>query len=400
MMKRNRILYLTLFFLSFVFVYFYGGKVPYTLFFVVLLLPLLSLLHTAYIFLRFKYTQEIDKKFVTKGEKVKFIFSVCNEDLLLYPYLNVAFYGAKNIFSRQFQSKNFSLLPLKDKSFSFELECRYRGVYDVGIEYVDIHDLLGLFSLRYKVFEPKYVTVHPRIVKLDRFHISTNFISDSQTLQNNRYEDMTTVSDIRDYAYGDSFKRVHWKLTSKLNRLMVKNFQNTSETNATLILDLQRNRYSFEENTIIEDKVIESALAVMYYCLNNWLSTSLVFFKETIVHLEAKNPLDFDEAYRVLSGLKFQETIGLKEILDIYLGESIYQNNLFIFTPHMDYELYNQLYKARLLGNEISIIYSSPEEITGIKDQDAANILDSLPEMGIRVYKLNISDDVKLVLER
>ena len=221
-MKQNRILYFCLFFLALIFIYFYGGRIPYTFFYVIVLLPVISLLYTFLVYLRFKYGQDTDRKFVTKGDKVNFIFSIHNEDFFFYPYVKVTFYGAETVFAKQFQIKNFSLAPFHGKTFSFELQCNYRGNYEIGINSVEIEDFLGLFTFRYNVFEPKYVTVYPCIVYLDRFFLKTDFQSESHSILNSRNEDMATISDIRNYAFGDSLKRIHWKLTAKSGDLMVK----------------------------------------------------------------------------------------------------------------------------------------------------------------------------------
>ncbi|HEX9058599.1 MAG TPA: DUF58 domain-containing protein [Clostridia bacterium] len=399
-MIKNRILYAALLFLSLIFIYFYGGKVPYTLFYTALLLPVFSFLHAYYIFRRFKFIQEVSDKFVTKGDIVKFTFRICNEDILLYPYVSVTFYGSDSIFRKQFTKRNFSLFPFKEKSFAFEVECKYRGTYSIGIESVYIMDLLGLLSLRYKVREPRLVTVAPKIVKLDRFNIKTNFISESKTLQSSKIEDMTTISDIRNYAYGDSFKRIHWKLTSKLSKLMVKNFQSTTETNAVIILDIKKNKYSFEENTILEDKVIESAIALINFCLENWISIRLIYFSSSLVTREAKNSLDFEDIYRFFSNLRFDDDVHVGDILDIYLKENLRQDNVFVITSNLDYELSDSLYKARLAGNETSLIYVSPYGLGGFSDAAEKNILNSFIESGINLYRINLDDDIKTVLER
>ncbi len=399
-MKKNRILYIILFIMSLIFVYFYGGKIPYMLFYTVLILPIVSILYTYYIVLRFKYCQEIDKNFIMKGDKVKFLFSVHNEDFLLYPYMKIKFCGENTIFANQFQTKNLSLLPFKEKKYSFELECRYRGYYEIGIKSVQLEDFLGIFRINYKNFETKYITVYPKIIYLDRFHLQTNFISETQSVLNNRFEDMSAISDIRKYIYGDSLKKIHWKLTAKTNDLMVKNFQSTTETSAIIILDLKRNMFSSEINTIIEDKLLEATVAVTYYCLSNWVPIKFVYYDDAIVDIPAKTPLDFDGIYKILSKINFIEKIGVEAILDVYLKESITKSNVIVFTSNLNYELYNQIYNTKFSNYEVSLIYVSPVELTGVRNIEAEEILANLPEAGVDVYNINISDDVKFILER
>ncbi|MDP4181678.1 MAG: DUF58 domain-containing protein [Bacillota bacterium] len=235
---------------------------------------------------------------------------------------------------------------------------------------------------------------------MDRFNLKTNYISETNSILNNKFEDMTTISDIRNYAYGDSLKKIHWKLTAKSNNLMVKNFQSTTETSALIFLDLHKNPYSDDINTIVEDKVLEAAVSVIYYCTSNWIPINLVYYNNGIIDYPARSPLDFDEIYKVLSKISFIEKVGLKDLLDVSLIENINKTNVILFTSNMNFDLYDEIYKAKQSGYELSIIYISPKELTGINDNDTEVILSNLFEAGIDVYPINISDDVKSKLER
>lgn len=389
-----------LFFAALVFIYFYGGEIPYTIFYVIVLLPVVSLLYTLLVFVRFKYGQDTDKKFVTKGDKVNFIFSIHNEDFFLFPYVKVSFYGAKTVFANQFQVKNFSLAPFHGRTFSFELLCNYRGNYEIGIDSVEIEDFLGLFKFRYSVFDPKFVTVYPRIVYLDRFLLKTDFQSESHSVLNSRQEDMSTVADVRNYAFGDSLKRIHWKLTAKSGSIMVKKFQSTSETSVVMVLDLKKNNYNNGENVMIEDKVIESVVSVLHYCLYNWIPVNLVYYSDGLVNINSRNHLMFNEIYELLAKVKFNQSIPVKDLVEVYVNGTIAKTNILIFTSNLDYELYNQIYKTSVSGYDVSLIYTSPEKITGVIDKDVENILAFLPEIGVNTYKIGIDDDIKYILER
>ncbi|MCX8130355.1 MAG: DUF58 domain-containing protein [Clostridia bacterium] len=399
-MNRNRKIYLALLISSFLFIYFYGGKIPYMLFFVVLTLPLVSLLYTTVIFLRFKFTQEVDKKTIIKGEKVNFLINIINEDIFLYPYIRVNFYGTDTFFANQFHSKCFSLKPFKKTTFAFELECNYRGQYPIGIKSFDIEDLLGIFKLTYNFNENKEITVYPKIVFLDKFLLKANYLSDSHTILNNNIEDMSTISSIRKYTHGDGYKRIHWKISAKMNELFVKNFQSTSQTNAIMYLDLKKNNMPFDYKTIVEDKVIECAVAVTYYCLMNWIPLDFVYYSSGIVNMEAKNPLDFEDIYKTLSKISFTENIALKDMLEIHLANNIKKTNIVIFTSNVNYDLYNELYRINSSGYQISLIYVSPQDLTGEVNEEADNVLSFLPEIGVNIYKVNINDNIKQVLER
>lgn len=381
-MRLNRLLFVILLFLSIIFLYLYGGRVPYIFFSILPAIFIVSCVYTLANY-RFKYSQEIDRKFVTKGDKVNFLFTVSNEDFFLYPYIKVTFYGDNTIFSEQFQTKSFSLLPHQKKTYSFELNCKYRGYYKVGIKSVELRDFLGLFKFSYTNTAAHFVTVYPKIVPIEKLHLKTNFISETRAELSTRSEDAAIISDIRKYAYGDSIKKIHWKLTAKTNQLHVKSFQNTSETSTIVILDLLKNVNASETNMILEDKLIEAAVSVIYYCLSNWIPVNLVYFNNKLVDIAGKNPLDFQKIYEALAEAAFKESIPVKDILGIYLNDNVSRSNIIIFTSNIDYDLFDQIYKAKFSGYEIILVHISPEQLTGIRDEDADNILDYLPELGV-----------------
>lgn len=398
-MKRNRILYLTIFIMSFIFVYFYGGKLPYMFFYTTIIMPLVSIFIVLVISFRFKYIQEIDKNHIVKGDHVKLIFRIINEDIFLYPYIKVNFYGTNTIFFNQFISQRLSIEPFNIKDFSYDLECKYRGSYDIGIKSIEIEDFLGIFKYTYKVQETKSVTVYPKITYLEKFYLKTNYLSEAHSIMNTKLEDMTTISDTRKYAYGDSLKRIHWKLSAKKNELISKNYQSTSQICATIFLDLQELNLTVEENTIIEDKLIDAAGAVIYYCLSQLIPINFVFYSDGIKNIKANSLLEFDEIYKILAKIRFKEEIPLDQLMEVYFEDYLLKTNVLIFTASLTYSLYNQIYKNKFSGNEISLIYISNEELTGEKASESENILTNLPEINVMTYKLDINDNVKIVLE-
>ena len=225
-------------------------------------------------------------------------------------------------------------------------------------------------------------------------------MSESHSIMNTNDEDMTTISDVRKYQYGDSLKRIHWKLSAKTQEFMVKKFQNTSETNTIMLLDLHTNPYGVEENIMLEDKLIESTVAVLYYCLQKWIPVNLVYYKDKLINIQAKNHLMFTHLFEILAKVRFNEYVPVKDLLEIYISSALEKTNILIFTSNLDYELYNSLYKGCNAGYGISLVYTSPEKITGIKNPDVENILSSLPEIGVSSYRLNIDDSTKQILER
>ena len=70
-----------------------------------------------------------------------------------------------------------------------------------------------------------------------------------------------------------------------------------------------------------------------------------------------------------------------------------------LFTSNLSFELYDKLYKAKLSGYDVNLIYIAPNVALDSDKADIDNILKELPEMGITTYRIDPEDDIKNILE-
>lgn len=398
-MTGNRIFFTIVLVLSFFFVYFYGGIIPYMLFFTVSGLLLYSFIYTLLILVRFKYFQEIDKRYIVKGDIINYIFTISNEDFFFYPYISVSFFGYDTIFSRQFKKTRLSLKPGRHETFTFSLDCKYSGKYEIGVQRIEIEDFFGLFKFWYKVPFPLSITVYPRVLLLDRFQLKTDFTTESYTPFRSHLEDIGSINDVRKYIFGDSLKKVHWNITAKLGEIMVRQFQSTTQSSVLVIPDFMKNSYTVEQNTIIEDKILESVIAVVHYCLNNWVPVNLISCSGEVTDVTYRDPAGFSHMYNLISETGFHCDADISALTDIYVKTKVKKTNLVVCTANLTYDLYNVLYSAALSGFNVILIYINPKELTGEDDRAAYHMGEDLPRIGATVYRMDLNDDIKGILE-
>ena len=170
-MLRNRLILAAAILATGVFASFYGGNIPYTLFYLTLLLPVISFLYTVYVYLRVKVYQEIENMVLVKGESTGYTFRVANEDFLSYQNLRIRFFTGMSQVERTEQAMNYCLLPGESVSMETRLRCRFRGIYQVGARSMEITDPFNLFQLSYPIRSRNSVTVLPRKVQLSHLNI-------------------------------------------------------------------------------------------------------------------------------------------------------------------------------------------------------------------------------------
>lgn len=398
-MKANRAIWFSLFFISVVFIYFFGGPVPYTLFYVMCILPLITLILNFAAVKGFKYTQSIDIKDAVKGQRIVFRYGIHNETPVIFPHVKIKFCNSDIIFAHNLETLNLTLKPFSSVTENVVLECRYRGQYAIGIEYFEFIDFSGIFSFRYRIKNPYVVTVRPLVINLGRFSINTSLASEVNSMLSSGYQDFSSVSSIRKYVYGDSRKSVHWKLTAKLGELMVRKYEFTSESEAVMIIDFCSPDLEKINSIAMEDKLVEAVVAVLNYCLSRYIKIEFVYFDGGIVKKILKEPTDFGEIYEFLSTVKFDQDLPVSDISDLLISEKISSVNFFIFTANLGAGVFNSIYKASIAGHTPSLVYISPEELTGSAPPDEAQILSELAARGISSYKINIKGSIKNILE-
>mgnify|MGYP006289634751 CR=1 FL=1 len=400
MIYVNRLFYLSLVLFSFLFVYFHGGKIPYMLLYTVLLIPFVSLFHILIVYYFLKYTKEFNKYNALKGNTIYFKSRLINKSLIFFPYLKIVFIGLNPAYPEYSFSQDLFLVPFSQKTFKFKYKCKYRGLYEMGIKAIEIRDFFGIFKLTRKIEDIQDIIIFPQIIHLDKFDVISENNIESNISKKNMFEDVSTISNVREYKIGDSLKKIHWKLTSKMQKFMIKDFNNSSDINCVLLLDAKIIPYPHKDRIVIEDKVIECAVAIIYYFISKWIKVKLLYYCDKINEIEMNSPAEFKQVYSLLAGLKFSGNTSIDKMVELYSVMNIGQTSVIVLTSNISYDLYDIVYKAKKNGQDISIIYVSPESITETKNLDVENILTSLSDIDVSVYKININDNIKTVLEK
>lgn len=412
-MKLNRILYLSLLIITFTFVYYYGGKVPNMFFYTVLVLPIVSFTYMLIGYFMLKYEQSLDNDLIFKGDKVTLTVNITNRSFFILPYISISFLNDKGGVIQKHKINNISLQPFSKREISIDYIYKYRGDFKLGVSTIEVQDFLGIFKVILKNKTPLYITVYPQIIDIDEFYLSSGYLSDNVSSIGGGKEDISTIEEINKYNYGDSLRKIHWKLTAKTNELMIREYEKVGSRSAILILDLQSDNFEVEKNAAIEDKLLETTIAILRYCIYNDAEVKLIYDSKGINAINYSNSLDFQKAYEALAKVEFNQKTSFKDIIESEVSYNIGKADIIIATFNINYILYEELNKAILLGCNITLIYIyGNEKIENNKeeykenlskaygDNEAKTILALLSELGIKLYEINIEEDIQAVFKQ
>jgi len=386
--KRNIARYLLLLFASLAYALFYGGIFPYTFLYMMLALPVISALHMAIVCYFFRMSERVGERTFVKGECATYHLILQNTSFLYMPYITVHMQLEGQFILKNLRSAHLSLAPFSRREFKYRMPLYFRGRYDIGVNYIEIQDLLGLIKIRLNPFEKKSILVKPRILEQNSKSISAARLSEGEISAGLHETGHNEIKDIREYVYGDSFRKIHWKLTSKLSKPMVKDTRNELDNDIILLLNLNKSGPVNEETLIKEDCLIEEMVSTIYFLLSRNIPVKLCFFKEGPYTFRAASLNEFEGLYQILSEVKFSGDDDFESIYHYFTDTEQNCRLIYVFSVNLDGKMIEASHRIKNKGFDIELYYV---DIVGISQDDAEaknELADLLMKSNIRGYLL------------
>lgn len=256
-----RLIYAAFVVIAGVFVVMYVDSLALLLFIVTLALPLFLFLLLLLARVLTKITVEPPNALATKGQAVSMKIHLKNLSFIALPTLRatVTYYGA---FSSEPEKTeiSFPLHALTTQTSSFDIKSEHVGVVKVSINNIYMYDYFRLFRFKYKINQNYEITFLPEILPLT-LDIRPNTLLgvDSDIFSKSKKgDDPSEVFAIRDYVGGDKLNRIHWKLSSKADNLMVKDYSLPINNSISIIPELASEK---GENLLNDlDAVLETTI--------------------------------------------------------------------------------------------------------------------------------------------
>lgn len=125
----------------------------------------------------------------------------------------------------------------------YQVEFLCRGLYQFGPIVAETGDYYG-WQRSYRVLgQPNYLLVYPKIIRIENYDIQSRRPIGEVVMTHRLFEDPTRISGVRQYQDGDPLTRVHWRATARTGQLQCKQYQPSSMSGATIVLDFHRPSY-------------------------------------------------------------------------------------------------------------------------------------------------------------
>lgn len=165
----------------------------------------------------------------------------------------------ENLMYQETQERILELVPTETRELAFSCEVKMQdcGSVRITVPYVEYQDLLGLTGRRRKAELTREILVYP--AQLD---LNTRLARRPETKTTGEFydpyrhgQDVSEMAGLRDYVPGDSLGSIHWKLSGKLDNLVVREFGSPSNYNVLILYDMMKDAdgepISNERNNVV-----------------------------------------------------------------------------------------------------------------------------------------------------
>jgi len=267
-----------------------------------------------------------------------------------------------------------SVAPLKRMRIFVPCMHRYRGSYSAKIRKLSVYDPLRLIRISRKLDIEMQLVFMPRKITLDKLGLVFGGERGAEPEQRMMGE-KENFSHVREYVQGDVVQLVHWKLTAKLDELMIKQYDSQDDRRSVILCNF--GRYNATPSAVMRqsDAVTETAVAVAMSAVNAGIKAFADTGALSDITCDIADSGGFRRFFDIMSVLPHDVAVlDFPELVDKYsVGNAAV---LFLITPVVSDAILEAAQRAseRMKG-AVVLIYAN---CTGKQE--------SIPEAGERTF--------------
>ena len=290
-----------------------------------------------------------------------------------YPVARITFQiRLENQMTGAFRERRVSATAGSRETVTAELSLQNSkvGTVVVSTNKIRVYDAFGLFVFRKSDLPDQAVIIYPdmRNVEVHMENPVENIGDGSRYSPDRPGQDVSEIFALREYVPGDEIRKIHWKLSGKTDRTMVRDFSLPLNYSVFLLLELTRGS---EE---LVDAQVEIFLALSRTLLENGISHNMGWYDAAEERFNVEELDDFEElelaAAGVLSSYAVEESGAA---LDFYSASGYRSRSsilLYVVTePKLDkiaeLEVYQRM-QTILIYEEETAVKAAAQEIEAV----------------------------------
>lgn len=200
----------------------YEGYISHLLLTVTVFFPFFSLIISIYGMLRVRISLLPLPLKVKKGKHIDAVIRIDTRCRLPVSLIKITYKEINRTFCPEAKSRTVFLNDCVDSKYCLPLDTTHMGCLDIEFTKIRIYDYSGLFCFFLKLPEKKSIIVMPTLIRPKPMPVLPMDKIGGKGLKPKPGGGFAEDYDLREYRIGDPLNMLHWKLSAKLDELIVK----------------------------------------------------------------------------------------------------------------------------------------------------------------------------------
>jgi len=337
----------------------------------------------------------VNSRTLQVGDSLNLGYKLNNTGLFPIPHVEITCNISKRLGNMTFPVEYAFLKPFQMININREVVCKHRGYYKVGELHIKIGDFLNIFESNIVFNRDINLVVYPKIHEIDNMKLPATEYFGAFRVPYSTHEDYTSIKNIREYVEGDNVKKIHWKLSAKLNALYIKEYELSANTKVNVFIDAYEGSFVNDIRGDIEEKMVEAAASIINYCLKNNLDTSLSIAALDKIYVEGRNLNRLESFLGELIGFSTNGKIPIDQFLTTEARKLSYGSTLVILTTELKEKVFQTLISLKQRKFNLILVLVSEDN----PNLDERKREKYIQKKGIETYRITLGSDIKKVLE-
>lgn len=318
-----------------------------------------------------------------KSEQIRLSLRISCDSYIPLPLVYIQLYSSSQLNSRESDSFVLSVLRGRAQTVHKAYTAMVSGAAILGVRGVKVFDFLGIFAFTVPWREgeeiQQVIGILPEIPELQEnafFNQTLDAVAEED--EEETATEYTSFRKIlgyehREYVPGDSLKRINWKLSSKQDKLWVRQEEAIAGAKQVLVLDRMGWPAPLEEEEapdlaafLAEERAAEAALGIIKLLLRHGHHAEFWYHQEGWKKVEIEAEADLLSLREALAGYGFDRgpDRASPRIPVLQLARKS-PGSCLIFSPVGDAELFLQAAQLSQNGSRVRIAATEKQEECG-----------------------------------
>jgi uncharacterized protein (DUF58 family) len=309
-----------------------------------------------------------------------------------------------------------SLPGRSEREWRVRTLCRRRGLYRLGPTAVHTGDPFGLFNSQRMYSAQNDLLVLPPTVTLEQLGLPSSDLPGGSRTARRAFHSTPNAAGVRDYMQGDPMNRIHWPLTARVQKLMIKEFELDPTSDIWIVVDLEAavhvvppdidwpmhderagGRLDLDPTT--EEYAIVTASSLASHYIAQGRTVGLIAWGQHRVTLAAdRGARQLVKILRALAVLRAEGTTPLGTVLEAEQAMFSRPDTLFVVTPSLQEDWFDGLRTQQFRGVNPAVAIIEPATFGA--DGNAALTVSALAALNVPSYLIKRDVELDISLHR